>query len=145
MIGNISILIFSFIFICLITIYLYKKGPDLDVIDLYIIFVLFHFGFYPFVRGLYFGEDIIFDFRNADPLAIGLIFWHVLIILLIIRGISLYFPSNIANYLKLRYLIQQWSYINKYLLLSIYFCLIAFPIISYYNYGVRTYILPEDF
>jgi hypothetical protein len=64
---------------------------------------------------------------------------------MIIRGISLYFPANIANNLKLNYLIQQWSKINKYLLLSIYLFLMAFPLISYYKYGVRTYILPEDF
>jgi hypothetical protein len=145
MIGNIAILIFSSIFICIIAIYLYTKWPDLDVIDLYIIFVLLHFGFYPFIRGLYFGKDIIFDFRNADPLALGLVFAQVLIILLIIRGISLYFPATIANYLKIGYLIEQWAKINKYLLLLIYLCLVIFPIVSYYKYGVRTYILPEDF
>ncbi len=145
MTGNIAILIFSFIFICLITTYLVRKWPDLDVIDLYIIFVLFHFGFYPFIRGLYFGKDIIFDFRQADPLALGLVFGQVLIILVIIRGISLYFPAYITNKLKLDYLIHQCSKINKYLLLSIYVFLMVFPLISYYKYGVRTYILPEDF
>ena len=145
MIGNIAILIFSFIFICLITIYLVRKWPDLDVIDVYLIFVLFHFGFYPFIRGLYFGKDIIFDFRQADPLALGLVFGQVLIILMIIRGISLYFPTIIAYNLKLSYLIQQWSKVNKYLLLSIYLLLMVFPFISYYKYGIRTYILPEDY
>ena len=143
--GNISLLIFSFIFICIIIIYLHKKWPDLDVIDLYIVFALLHFGFVPFIRGLYFGKDIVFDFRNSNPLAIGLVFGHILVILLIIKGVSLFLSPNSQDYLKLRYLIQKYSSANKYLLLVINACLVLFPIISYYCYGVKPYIMPEDF
>jgi len=145
MIGNISILILSFIFISIIILYLVKKGPDLDIIDLYIIFVLLHFGVTAFIRGLYFGKDYIYDFRNANPITISLVFAQVLIILFIIRVISLYFPEKIANYLKIRYLIKQWCNINKYILFIIYAGLVIFPLISYYKFGVKTYILPEDF
>ena len=145
MIGNISLLFFSFLFICILTIYLAKVQSDLDIIDIYIIFVLLHFGFYPFVRGLYFGKDVIFDFRDSNPLVIGLIFIHVFLILLIIRFLSWYFPKNIANYLNIRNMIQQWSSINRYILLCIYVVLIVFQIISYYKYGIKTYILPDDF
>jgi hypothetical protein len=143
--GYISLLLFSSLFICIITIYLAKAGPDLDVIDIYIIFVLLHFGLYPFVKGLSFSKDVIFDFHHSNPLVIGLIFAHVLLILAIIRVVSWYIPSKLANYLKIRNLIEQWSHINKYVLLSIYAALILFQIISYYKYGVITYIMPEDF
>jgi hypothetical protein len=117
MIGNISLLLSSFIFTCIITIYLLKIWPNLDLIDLYIIFVLLHFGFYPFIRGLYFGSDVIFDFRNSNPIAIGLVFAHVLAIIVIIRILSLYFPRKISNYLNISHLIQQFSHINKYVLI----------------------------
>jgi len=145
MIGNVTILICSFVFISILTIYLVKKWPDLDIIDLFIIFVLLHFGLTPFVRGLYFGKDIVFDFRDSNPLSIALVFGHILIIMVIIRLVSRYFPPYFENYLKVRYLLQQWGHINKYFLFLIYICLIMFPLISYYNYGVRTYIFPEDY
>jgi hypothetical protein len=145
MIGNISLLFFSFLFICILIIYLAKVQSDLDIVDIYIIFVLLHFGFYPFVRGLYFGKDVIFDFRDSNPLVIGLIFIHVLLILMIIRFLSWYFPKYIIKYLNIRNMIQQWSSINRYILLCIYVVLIVFQILSYYKYGIKTYILPDDF
>jgi hypothetical protein len=145
MIGNVTILICSSFFITILTIYLVKKWPDLDIIDIFIIFVLLHFGLTPFVRGLYFGKDIVFDFRNSNSLPIILVFVQILIILVIIRLVSRYFPKKIDNYLKVRYLLQQWGCINKYFLFLLYICLILFPLISYYYYGIKTYIMPEDY
>lgn len=145
MIGNISILLCSFVFICVISFYISKVWPDLDIIDLYIVFVLFHFGFYPFIRGLYFGKDVIFDFRDSNPLVIGLVFVHVLLILTVIKMIYRYFPDTFVECLKIKNLIQKWSCINKYILLFVYGSLILFQIVSYYKYGVKTYIPPDDF
>jgi hypothetical protein len=145
MLGNIAILICAFVFIGILSFYLFKIWPDIDVLDLYIVFVLFHFGLYPFVRGLYFGKDVIFDFRDSSPLVISMIFVHVLLILTVIKIIYRYFPETFVECLKIKNLIQQWSCINKYLLLFIYWILIIFQIISYYKYGVRTYIPPDDF
>lgn len=145
MIGNILILIFSILFICLTVIYIFYKWPDLDVVDVYIIFVGLHFGVSPFIRGLYFGSDVIFDFRNADPWAIGLVFVQVLMILVLVRGISLYFLKDTLEYLKVGYLLRQLGEVNKFWLLLIYIVLMGFQIVSYYIYGVKTYIMPEDF
>lgn len=143
--GNISILICSFIIICAISFYLFKVWPDLNVLDLYIVFILFHFGFYPFVRGLYFGKDVIFDFRHSNPLAIAIVFVHVLLILTIIKISYRYLPNTFLDCLKIKNLIQKWSLINKYILFFIYGTLIIFQLISYCKYGVKCYILPEDF
>ena len=145
MLGNISILICSFVFICILSFYLFKVWPDIDVLDLYIVFVLFHFGLYPFIRGLYFGKDVIFDFRDSSPLVISLVFVHVLLILTVIKIIYRYFPDTFVECLKIKNLIQKWSCINKYLLLFVYGMLIIFQILSYYKYGVKTYIPPDDF
>lgn len=145
MLGNISILICAFVFICILSFYLFKIWPDIDVLDLYIVFVLFHFGLYPFIRGLYFGKDVIFDFRDSSPLVISLIFFHVLLILTVIKIIYRYFPDTFAECLKIKNLVQQWSCINKYLLIFVYGMLIIFQILSYYKYGVKTYIPPDDF
>ena len=145
MAGNISLLLFSFFFICIVTFYLFTKWPDLDVIDLYIIFVGLHFGLSPFIRGLHFGSDVIFDFRNSNPLAIGLVFLQVLIILVVIRVFSLYFCANLMNYLKIKYLISLWGQTNKWIVFIVYSWLILFQFISYYKYGIITYITPDDF
>ncbi len=145
MIGYISILIFSSIFIILTVTYFYYKWPDLDIVDVYLIFVGLHFGVSPFIRGLYFGADVIFIFDNANLWAMGLVFLQVLIISAIVRGLSLYFLKDTLKYLKVRYLLRQWGEVNKPWLLLIYVWLIAFQIISYYKYGIKTYILPEDF
>src|SRR5659263_322399 len=107
MIGNISILIGSFVFLCVVSFYLFKIWPDIDVFDLYIVFVLFHFGFYPFIRGLYFGKDFIFDFRDSNPLVIGLVFVHVLLILTVVKIIHRYFPGTFVECLKIKYLVQK--------------------------------------
>ena len=144
MIGNISILICSVVFICCLLFYLFKIWPDLDVLDLYIVFTLFHFGFYPFVRGLYFGKDVIFDFRDSNPLVIGLVFVHVLLILTLSKLIYRYFPGTFVESLKINNLIQKWSCVNKFILFFIYGALILFQIFSYYKYGIKTYILPDD-
>jgi hypothetical protein len=143
--GNISILICSFLFICVLLFYIFKIWPDLDILDLYIVFVLVHFGFYSFIRGLNFGKDIIFDFRDSNPLVIALVFVHVLLILTVIKIIYRYFPDSFVECLKIKNLIQKWSYINKYILFFVYGSLILFQIFSYYKYGVKTYILPDDF
>lgn len=144
MAGNFYILLFSSLFIILITFYL-QKLREFDIIDVYIIFVLFHFGFYPFVRGLHFGKDIIFDFTNADPLSIGLVFIQVFLILIILKLLSLKLIKKNNKYLKINYLVKSYSYINNYVLYSIYFSLILFPIFSYYRYGVQWVIPPADF
>ena len=145
MVGNIYILICSVVFTCIILYYLYKSWPDLDVIDVYIVFVLFHFGLYPFVRGLYFGRDVIFDFRDSSPLVIGSVFVHVLLILVVLKIIYRYLPDTFVECLKINNLIQKWSCVNKYILVFIYGALIVFQIVSYYKYGVKTYIRAEDF
>jgi hypothetical protein len=145
MAGNISILICSSLFLGIIAIYLAKRWLEMDVIDLYIIFVGLHFGIYPFIRGLNFGKDVIFDFRNSNPLVIGMIFLQVIIILAIIRVGSFYLLKKYNNYLKIRQLMLSWQDINKYVLGLLYLCLILFPFISYYQYGVRTYIMPKAF
>jgi len=106
---------------------------------------LFHFGLYPFIRGLYFGKDVIFDFRDSNPSVIGLVFVHVLLILTVIKLIYRYFPNTFVEFLKIIYLVKKWSCINKCLLLFIYGSLIFFQIVSYYKYGVKTYITPVDF
>ena len=142
--GNWSILIFSLLFIFVIISYLSRKSAGLDVLDVYIIFVLFHFGLYPFVRGLHFGRDIIFDFTQADPLSIGLVFAHVLMILLILKLLSLIFIKNM-DYLKITYIMESCSQVNKYIVFIMYGILIIFQIYSYYQYGVQSFIPPSDF
>src|SRR3989339_895739 len=145
MIGNISILICSFVFVCVVSYYLVKMWPNLDVFDLYVIFVLFHFGVYPFIRGLHFGRDVILDLRDGNPIVIGLVFIHVLLILTVIKMIYRYFPDKFVECLKIINLIQKWSLINKYILFVLYGFLIIFQLFSYYNYGIKSYILPADF
>jgi hypothetical protein len=142
--GNWSILIFSSLFIFIVTLYLSRQSMGIDVLDVYIIFVLFHFGLYPFVRGLHFGRDYIFDFTQGDPLSIGLVFAHVLIILVILKLLSLIFIKNM-NYLKITYIMESYSQVNKYALYFIYSFLIIFQIYSYYKYGVQSFIPPSDF
>jgi hypothetical protein len=145
MIGNISLLLISFLFMCVIMIYLSKRWPDLDIFDLFIIFILLHFGFVPFLRGLYFGKDIVFDFRHSNPLAIGLVFGHILVILLIVRGTLIFLPQKLGDYLKIDYLIEKSGWVNRYILLIVWALLVSFPIISYLGYGVKPYIMPRDF
>jgi len=85
------------------------------------------------------------DFRNSNPLAIGLVFLQVLIILIIIRLLASYLFPNCINSLKIRHLISLWYQTNQYVLFTIYFWLILFQFISYYKYGIITYMSPDYF
>jgi hypothetical protein len=42
-------------------------------------------------------------------------------------------------------IIEQCGNVNNYVLLAIFSCLIILPVISYIKYGVKSYILPDDF
>lgn len=144
MIGNLSILLFSSLFIACLLYYLYRQQQGIDILDVYIIFVLFHFGFYPFVRGLHFGRDIIFDFTDGDPLSIGLVFFQTLIILVILKVLSRFFLKD-KSYLKINNFIENYSRVNNYVLYCIVIFLIIFQIYSYCKYGVQWCIQPWDF
>jgi hypothetical protein len=74
-----------------------------------------------------------------------MVFVHLLVILTIIKIIYRYLPNETVGCLKIKDLIQQWSLINKYILIIIYGTLIIFQIFSYYKYGIKTYIMPDDF
>jgi hypothetical protein len=79
-----------------ITIYLYKNG-EFDIIDFYC-FVLLHLALF-LLAELYFGKILSLISCN-NPLAIALVFGHILYYILI-RGILLLFPLSLSNYLKL--------------------------------------------
>lgn len=143
--GNISLLLFSLLFICLVLLYLKKKSSDLDIIDIYIIFTALYFGIYPFIRGLYLGKGVVYDSFNSNHLAIALVFLQVYLIVFIIRVITIYLPKEPNKYLKIKTLIEHWGRVDIFVVLSIYCILIIFQIVSYYQYGVKLHILPEDF
>jgi len=143
--GNISLLFFSLLFFGLVLLYLKKRSTDLDIIDIYIIFIALYFGIYPFIRGLYLGKGVVYDSFNSNYLAIALVFLQVYLIVFIIRAISVYFPEETNKYLKIKTLIEHWGRVDIFVVLSIYCILIIFQIVSYYKYGVKLHILPEDF
>ena len=144
MIGNLFIIFWSSLLIVIVGLYLYKKSPEIDVIDVYIIFVLFHFGFYPFVRGLHFGKDIIFDFTQGDPLSIGLVFGQVLIILVVLKLLSFVFVKD-SKFLKVSFLVDSYALVNNLVVYVLCSILILFQIFSYYKYGVQSFIPPWEF
>ncbi len=142
---NVLLLLFSSLLLCLPLLYFKRKWPDLDVVDIYIIFIALHFGLYPFIRGLYFGKGLIYDSYHSNPLVVGLVFLQILSIIIIIRVVSAYFPAKINDYLKIKTLIRQWARVNNCAILSISGFIILFQIISYYKYGVKAHISADDF
>ena len=143
--GNVLLLLFSTLLICLAALYFNRKWPDIDVIDIYIIFIVLHFGIYPFIRGLHLESGVIFDSYNYNPLAIILVFVQLLLIVIIIKMVSKYFPAKNNNCLKIKTLIGQWASVNNFIIISLYSFLIIFQFISYFKYGVKSHILPSDF
>ena len=143
--ANITLLLFSSLVLCLTLFYFKRRWPDLDVIDIYIIYIALHFGIYPFIRGLYSGKGVVYDSSTSNPLVIGLVFIHLLLIVVIIRVVSAYLPTKIKDILKIKTLISKWESVNNLIVLSIYSLLILFQIISYWKYGVKPVIAPDDF
>jgi hypothetical protein len=143
--GNIPLFLCSLLILCFTLLYFKKRGWDLDVIDVYIIFVALHFGLYPFIRSLYSGKGWLYDSAHNNPWVIGLVFLQALIVIAIIRFVSQYFPEKIKKYLKIKTLIEQWAKVNNVLILALFCSLILFQIVSYYKYGIKAHIIPEDF
>jgi hypothetical protein len=136
---------FSTLLLCLTLLYFRKRWPDLDVIDLYIIFLALHFGLYPLLRSFYWAKGVVFDSYNNSPLVVDLVFLQVLFIVVIIRVGSRFFPAKVQEYLKIKTLMGQWARVDNFIVLSLYTLLILFQIISYYQYGVKSHIHPADF
>lgn len=143
--ANVTLLLFSTLVLCLALFYLRWRWPDLDVVDVYIIFIALYYGVYPFIRGLYYEKGIVYNPYNADILLISLLFLQVAVIIAIIRLVSLYLPERITRYLKLEMLTEQWGKVNNLFLMLVYAIAVTFPFISYYLYGVKSHISPADF
>jgi hypothetical protein len=143
--GNIPLLLFSSLLVALALLYFKRQWPDLDVIDIFIIFVVLYFGVYPFIRGLYVGKGVVYDSANNNPGAIGLLYLQVILITVVIRVVSLYLPDHIKSYVKLKTLVEQWARVDKTVVFLLSGLLILFQLFSYYKYGVKSHILPGDF
>jgi len=143
--GNFSLLLFSSLLLCLTLLYFKIKWPDLEVIDIFIIFVSLYFGVYPFIRGLYFGKGVIFDSANNNPWAVCLVFLQIILLIIIILVGYRYLPDKIKNYLKLKTLIERWARVNNAVVFLLLGLLILFQLISYFKYGVKSHILLPDF
>ena len=144
-VGNALLLLCSSMLLCLTILYLKRKWPDIDAIDVYIIFIALHFGVYPFIRGLYVEEGFIFNSFNNNLLIIGIIYLQILLIIIIMRAISEYLPAEIKKYLKIKTMIELWSRVNEFVLLSLYSLLILFVVISYLKYGVKAHISHDEY
>ncbi len=143
--GNFPLLLFSSLLLCLTLLYFKKKWPDLDVIDIFIIFVALYFGVYPFIRGLYFGKGVVFDSANNNFWAVCLVYLQIILLIIIILVGYRYLPDKIKNYLKIRTLIERWAGVNNAVVFLLFGLLISFQLISYFKYGVKSHILPPDF
>jgi len=143
--GNYPLLLFSSLLMFLALLYFKRKWPDLDVVDIFIIFVALYFGIYPFIRGLYFGKGVVFDSANNNSWAVGLVYLQIIIITIIIRVAYRYLPDKITNYLKIKTLIERWARIDKAVVFLLIGLIILFQSISYFKYGVKSHILPGDF
>jgi len=143
--GNVLLLLCSTLLVCIALFYFKRKWPDLDIIDIYLIFIVFYFGAIPFLRGLYYWKGVVFDSENYNSWAIILVYLQLLLIILLIVAISWFLSKEIKNYLKLRLLIDQWAKVNNVVFFLILILIILFHFISYYKYGVKSHILPDDF
>lgn len=145
MLGNGLLLLFSILVLLLTVLYLKRKWPDIDIIDVYILFVCLYYGAYPLIRSLSLDKGVVYDSYNSNLLAISLVYLQVLLIVVTIRLVSAYLPARIMDYLKIKTLIKQWANVNSVVLIAIYVLLILVQLISYFKYGVRSHILPDDF
>jgi hypothetical protein len=143
--GNAPLLLFSSLVLCLALLYFWKKCPDLDLIDIYLVYIALHFGIYPFIRGLYSGKGVVYDTANHNPIAVGMVFLQIILIVIIMKVIYAYFPPEIKQYLKVKMLIEHCARVNNFLIFSIFGLLVLTQIIAYFKYGIKAHILPHEF
>lgn len=142
---NAGLLLYSSLVLCLAMLYFWKKCPDLDVIDIYIVFIALHFGIYPFIRGLYSGRGVVYDTANHNPIAVGMVFLHIILIVIILKVVYAFFPPEIKQYLSVKTLIEQCVKVNNFIVFSIFGFLALTQVIGYLKYGIKSHILLEQF
>lgn len=143
--GNAALLLFSALILGLALLYFWRKCPDLDIIDIYLVYITLHFGVYPFIRGLSLGKGVVYDTANHNSLVVGMVFLHVMLIVIIIKVIFAYFPREIKQYLSVKLLIEQCARVNNFIIYSIFGVLLLTQIVSYFKYGVKSHMLADDF
>jgi hypothetical protein len=143
--GNAALLLFSSLILCLALLYFWRKCPDLDVIDIYLVYITLHFGVYPFIRGLCPGKGVVYDTANHNSLVVGMVFLQVMLIVIIIKVIFAYFPREIKQYLRVKLLIENCARVNNFIVFSIFGLLVLTQIISYFKYGIKSHMLADDF
>ena len=143
--GNFPLLFFSSLFLCLTLLYFKRKWPDLDIVDIFIVFISLYFGIYPFIRGLFFEKGGLFDSANNNPWAVTLVYLQIILIIIIIRVAYRYLPDKITNYLKLKTLIEQCARVDTVVIFLLCGLLILFQSVSYFKYGVKSHILADAF
>jgi hypothetical protein len=143
--GNAALLLFSSLILCLALLYFWRKCPDLDVLDIYLVYITLHFGVYPFIRGLSSGEGGIYDTANHNPLVVGMVFLHIMLIVIIIKVVFAYFPREIKQYLSVKLIIEQCAKVNNYIVFALFGLLVLTQIISYFKYGIKSHMLADDF
>jgi hypothetical protein len=134
MAGNVSLFIYSSLFLGITTIYLWKRWFELDVIDLYIIFVGIYFGGYSFVKAL------VDDYSKVNPLTAFWVFAHVTIVVTLLWVFSRIMPVDFRKFLQIHYLFEQWSRVNKYFIYALLVVIIATQISGYVKYGLISHI-----
>lgn len=145
MIGNGLLLIFSILVLLCTVLYLKRKWPDIDLVDVYLIFISLYYGAYPLIRSLYLDKGVVYDSYNSNLLAISLVYLQLFLIVVTMRVVSAYLPAKITGYLKVKPLIEQWAKVNNFILITIYVLLVLVQLISYFKYGIRSHIVPADF
>jgi hypothetical protein len=143
--GNIPLLFFSSLLLGLTLFYFKRKWPDIDVIDIFILFIALYFGIYPFIRGLHFGKGVVFDSANNNPWAVALVYVQIILITIIIIVAYRYLPDKITKYFKVKTLIDRWARIDAAVVFLLFGLIILLHLISYFKYGVKSHILPGDF
>ncbi|MGB8990467.1 MAG: hypothetical protein WCD80_00270 [Desulfobaccales bacterium] len=138
MTGNLVIMLFSILIITLALSRCVIRLSKITVIDLYILFVGFHFGVYPLIRGW------LGAYSDVSPLTSALVFLHVILTFAILLIITSILPETYQNGLEITYLCKQWSKINKYFIFFLLSFIFGVEIIGWWHYGIISNVNYEE-
>jgi len=132
--ANLTVLVSSFIILLITLMVARKKWLQLDLIDIYIIFVGIYFGGYSFVKSL------VDDYSKIDPMAAFWVFFHVTLVVGLLWLLSRILPVDFRKFLQIGYLFDQCSRVNKYFIYALLVVIIATQISGYVKYGLISHI-----
>ena len=135
---NLLLLGITFVFGCLLLLFGYSRWRYLHVADIYVLMVGAFFIVYTFL------DALVNDLSIFNPVGSILTIFLVYITTLVTWVVLQMMPKKIFRIFRIRNLLVQWTLVDRYFILLLFWGCILIFLYGYYRFGIITHIASTD-